>query len=124
MLIHVLCAKSFQSRPALCDPMDYSLPGFSVHGILEARILELAAMPSSRGSSRPRDQTCVSYVSCTGSEFFTTSATWEEKYIETRDSGRTELHSSLHKMRGSISVITNGITEPRSPACPRCFLRA
>ena len=38
-----------------CNPMDCSLPGSSVHGILQARILEWAAMPSSRGSSRPRD---------------------------------------------------------------------
>ena len=35
----------------LCDPMDYSLPGSSVHGVLQARILEWVAMPSSRGSS-------------------------------------------------------------------------
>ena len=41
--------------------MDYSPPGFSVHGILQARILEWVAMPSSKGSSQPRDQT---YVSC------------------------------------------------------------
>ena len=45
-----LCAraKSLQSCSALCDPMDCSLPGSSVHGILQARILEWAAMPSSR----------------------------------------------------------------------------
>ena len=50
----------------LCNPLDYSLPGFSVHGILQARILEWVAMPSSRGSSRPRDQIHVSCVSCIG----------------------------------------------------------
>ena len=49
--------KIVQSCPTLCDPMDCSLPGTSVHGILQARILEWAAMPSSRGSSRRRDQT-------------------------------------------------------------------
>ena len=42
-------AKSLQSCPTLCNPMDHSLPGFSVHGILQARILEWAAMPSSQG---------------------------------------------------------------------------
>ena len=42
--------------------MDCSLPGSSVHGILKARILEWIAMPSSKGSSWPRDQTSVSYV--------------------------------------------------------------
>ena len=39
----------------LCSPMDCNLPGTSVHGILQARIMEWAAMPSSRGSSQPRD---------------------------------------------------------------------
>ena len=43
-----------------------SLPGSSVHGTLQARILEWVAMPSSRRSSQPRDGTCVSYVSCIG----------------------------------------------------------
>ena len=46
--------------------MDCSLPGSSVHGILQARILEWAVMPSSRGSYQPRDWTCISYVSCIG----------------------------------------------------------
>ena len=44
---------------SICDPMDRSLPGSSVHGILQARILEWVAMPSSRGSSRPRDRTHI-----------------------------------------------------------------
>ena len=44
-----------QSYPTLCNPMDCSPPGSSVHGILQARILEWVAMPSSRGSSQPRD---------------------------------------------------------------------
>ena len=41
--------------------MDHSLPGFSVHGILQGRILQWVSMPSSRGSSPPKDQNCVSY---------------------------------------------------------------
>ena len=57
-------AKSLQSYPTLCDPRDCSPPGSSLHGILQARILEWVAMPSSRGSSQPRDRTHVSYVSC------------------------------------------------------------
>ena len=44
-----------QLCPTLCDPMDYSLPGSSVHGILQARILEWVAISSSRGSSQPRN---------------------------------------------------------------------
>ena len=45
-----------------CDPMDCSPPGSSVHGIFQAGILEWVAMPFSRGSSQPRDQTQVSRV--------------------------------------------------------------
>ena len=53
-------AKSLQLCPILCDPMNCSPPGSSVHRILQARILEWAAMPFSRGSSGPRDPTRVS----------------------------------------------------------------
>ena len=49
-----LCAKLFQLYPTLFDPMDQSLPGSSVQGILQAGILEWLAMPFSRGSSRSR----------------------------------------------------------------------
>ena len=51
-----------QSCPTLCDTMNSSLPGSSVHGISQARILEWVAMPSSKGSSRPRDWTQVSHI--------------------------------------------------------------
>ena len=59
-------ALSLQLCLTLCDPMDCSLPGLSVHEISQATILEGVAMPSSRGSSRPRDDTHVSFVSCIG----------------------------------------------------------
>ena len=64
-------AKSLQLCPTLCDSMDYSLPGSSDCGILQARILEWVAMPSSRGNSRPRDWTCSSSSSCIAGGFFT-----------------------------------------------------
>ena len=60
------CVLSHLSRVQLCDPVDCSPPGSSVHGILQARILEGVAIPSCRGSSPPRDGTHVSCVSCTG----------------------------------------------------------
>ena len=59
-------AKLLQPCPTVCDLLGYSLPGSSVHGILQARILEWVAMSSSRGSFPPRDQTRISYVSCIG----------------------------------------------------------
>ena len=58
--------KLLQSCAILCDPMDCSPSGTSVHGILQARILEWVAISSCRGSSRPRDWTRVSYFSCVG----------------------------------------------------------
>ena len=51
-----------QSCPTLCDPMDYSSPGSSVHGIFQAGILEWVTVPFSRGSSQSRDQTQVSHI--------------------------------------------------------------
>ena len=54
-----------QSLQTLCDPVDCSPPGSSVHGILQTRVLEWITMPSSRGSFQPRDWTLLSYVSWT-----------------------------------------------------------
>ena len=65
MSVHI---KLLQSCPTLCDPMDYSSLGYSDHGILQARILEWIAMPSCKGSSRPRNQIRVSYVSFIGGQ--------------------------------------------------------
>ena len=64
MHVNVLVA---QLCPTLCNPMDGSPPGSSVHGILQARILKWIAIPFSRRSSQPRDQT---RVSCIAGRFF------------------------------------------------------
>ena len=61
-----------QSCPTLCNPIDCSLLGPSVHEILQARILEWVATSSSRGSSQPRNQTWVSHIV---GRFFTTEPT-------------------------------------------------
>ena len=60
-----------QLCPTHHDPMDCSPSGSSVCEIFQARILEWIAIFSSRGSSQPRDQTCVSWCSCTAGRFFT-----------------------------------------------------
>ena len=73
----VCVCKVTQSCPTLCNPMDCSPPGPSVHGISQTRILEWVAISFARVSSQPRDQTRVSYVSCIGRPLFTTAATWE-----------------------------------------------
>ena len=67
LFMHV-CVLVAQSCPTLCNPMDGSPPGSSVHGILQARILKWIAIPFSRRSSQPRDQT---RVSCIAGRFFT-----------------------------------------------------
>ena len=69
ILENVVCVLVSQST--VFDPAGWSQPGSSVHGILQARILEWPAMPSSRGSSLPRDRTRVSCISCTADGFFT-----------------------------------------------------
>ena len=73
--------KSLQSCPTLCEPMARSLPSSSVHGILQVRILEWVAMPFSRGSSWPMDQTLIFCGSCTaGGFFFTTEPPEKSQY--------------------------------------------
>ena len=63
--VEVLVAQSCQTP---CSPMDSSLPGSSVHGILQARVLEWVTTPFPRGSSWPRNWT---WVSCIAGRFFT-----------------------------------------------------
>ena len=72
-----VCVRVSRNGPAttLCDPMDCSPPGSSVHGILQARILKWVAVASSRGSSPPRDRTHVSRLLYWLADFFTTSNT-------------------------------------------------
>ena len=67
-----LCVLVTQLCLTLCDPTNCSLPGFSVHGILQARIQEWIAIPFSRGSSQPRD---LSLLSCIAGRLFTVWAT-------------------------------------------------
>ena len=72
LIYEVKWSEVAQSCPTLCNPMDSSLPGSSVHGIFQARILEWAAISFSRGSSQPRDWTGVS---CTADRSFIIWAT-------------------------------------------------
>ena len=60
LFLSLMHAKLLQFCLALRDPMNCSLRGSTVHGILQARVLEWEAIPSSRGSSGPRERTCIS----------------------------------------------------------------
>ena len=74
LIVVVICESESVSHSVVSDFMDYSLSGSSVYGILQARILEWVAILFSRGSSRPRDRTQLSY---TTDIFFTVWATRE-----------------------------------------------
>ena len=72
-----VCAKSLQSCPTLCNPIDCSPPGSSVHGILQTRILEWVAKPFSRESSRLGIEPSSLMSPALAGWFFTIRATWE-----------------------------------------------
>ena len=92
ILSHVLCLVA-QSCP-ICEPIGCSPPGSSVHGDLQARILEWVAMPSSRGSSQPSNRTQVSHIA---GRLFTVWATRE---------ARSEVYSLVFF---SITIIVTGV---------------
>ena len=106
-----------QLCPILCDPMDCSPPGSSVHGTFQARILEWVAMPSSRASSRPRDRThvSVSCACCTGRQILQHCATWalcgfksQLCYSYLEDLGKVfPQHPHLHLSNGGQNNISN-----------------
>ena len=79
------CCLVTKSYPTLCEPTDCSLPGSSVHGISQARILEWVAISFSRGSCQPRDRT---WVSCIGRRIlhcWATGEQYENLYLITWD---------------------------------------
>ena len=86
------CMLSLQSCLTLCDPVDYSPPGSSVHGIFQARILEWVSMSSSRGSSRPRDQAHISCVSYTAGRVFTAEPSGKPRYTHSWTATHTQSH--------------------------------
>ena len=105
-----------QSCLTLWDPTDWSPPGSSVHGVLQARILEWVTMPSSRGSSWPRGRT---WVSCTGGRFFTTWATREALQIEVIFFNSSHLHvlSFLFSLMTEWRLFEGGL-EVLGKTCP------
>ena len=109
-------AKLLQSWSTLCNSMDYSPPGSSVHCISQARIMEWVAISFSRRSSRCRDWTRISYVSCIGG-FFTTWATWEAptvkvaKQIKALYNYGTRCHVRPQKSKMCLGGIREGIPE-------------
>ena len=93
-------AKSLQLCLTLCDPMDCSPPSSSVHEILQARILELVAIPFSMASSWLRDQTCIS---CITGRFFTAEPLGKLLFLSSRDQVRL-----LHGAGGAHKFVFSG----------------
>ena len=89
---------SAQSCLTLCDPMDCSLPGSSLHGILQARILEWVAISFSKGSSHTRDRTCVSCIPCIGRRIL---YHWQPSFKE--ESKKVGLKLNIQKMKIMVS---------------------
>ena len=100
-----------QSCPTFCDPMDCTLPGSSVHRILQARILEWVDIPFSRGSSWPRDWTWVSYIA---GRFFTV---WTIR--EAHGEKMKKKKNSEHIRRCLLFDLT---VKPWMPHCVQCKL--
>ena len=118
MTVKVLVAKPF---PLFCEPMDSSPPGSSVLEILQGRILEWIAIPFSRGSSWPWDQTQVSHIA---DRVFTIWAT--EKYILEKKilENFQNLSKTLIHTRRSIKSITDQNKETRNRHTPIKLLKA
>ena len=91
----------------LCDPMDCSLPGSLVHRISQARMLEWVVISSSRGSSWPRDWTCVSCISCIGKQILYYWATWEAQNYH-----RTQQFYSLSEKKKKNLTNSKGYIHP------------
>ena len=100
LYIHAcLSAKSFPSYLTLHNPMDYSLPGYSVHGILQARILEWISCPPGDLSDSGIGLALLSPEFAGGC--FTTSATWEALYVHTH----THMLSTYSLLLNSLTII-------------------
>ena len=94
MCVYCVCSVT-SSCLTVCDPTDYSPLGSSVHGIFQARILEWVPISSSRGSSKPRDQTWVYCISCIGRQILYYCDTWEATYLTIKGILKKSLNQSL-----------------------------
>ena len=103
----VLCLVR-QSYLTFCDPMDSSLPGSSVHGILQARTEKWVAMPFSRGSSQPSDWSShlASLMSpALASRFSTTNTTWNANCVFPQQNFSTAVKKKFTEHPGTMKVM-------------------
>ena len=100
-----------QLCPTPCDPMDCSLPGSSVHGIFQARVLEWVSISFSRGSSWPRDQTQVSHIA---GRCFTAWATRKAQMLIKKSSRITADGDCSHEIKRHLLLGRKAMTNPDS----------
>ena len=115
--LYVVVVRATKSCPTLCDLMDCSLPGSSVSGISQARILEWVAMPSFRGSFWPRDQIHVFLSPALAGWFFTARATMCLYVMVTEDSGREQTLGLGWSKRGAEGATFKETLTPRHQLC-------
>ena len=89
-----VCAKLLQVCPTLCNPVDLSPPASSVRGILQARIREWVAVPSSKGSSHRGIKPTSLMSPAMAGRLFITRATWEAQVMSHRQLGALGLHET------------------------------
>ena len=106
VLLCAVCSVA-QSCLTLCDLIDCSPPGSSVYGTLQARILEQVAISYSRGSSGPRDQTCVSYISYIGRWILYHCATWEAPILH------LIVHYAVLSLKAFLGVLISNLPTTR-----------
>ena len=99
-----LCVHTWSVVSNSFSPMDCSLPGSPVHGFFQARILERVAISYSKGSSLPRDWTCISCISCTGRWILYHCVTWGDHNLYTL-SHILEIISILFIIPNTMSVL-------------------
>ena len=109
-----MCAKLLQSCPTLCDPMDCSLPSSSVHGNLQARVLEWVAISASRGSSLLRDGTLPLVSPALAVRFFTTSTICEAHGISDAMDMNLGKLQKIVRDREAWCASTHGVTKSQT----------
>ena len=102
-----MCTKSLQLYLTLDDPRDCGPPGSTLHGILQARILEWVAIPFSRMSSQPKDQTHKSYVSFIGRQVL-----YHQRHLGNLNDHIIGHKTSLNKFK-STEIISGIFSEPQ-----------
>ena len=108
------CTYAQSLQLSLWDSMDCRPPDFSVHGILQARILECVALPSSRGYSWPRDQTCVFCSSYIAGKFFTTEPRGKSTKLSPRSNSRNHILGSQGSFLPTQGIACHSLWEGNS----------